>query len=166
MDGQQQAEALYGGPEHATETISHTEARDLFGQSRSEEEIHRACVRWADAQAGAMTELRALFHVPNGGKMPYGAAGKLKGMGLRKGVPDLCLPVVKPILEDGERRSAGGLWIELKSKKGRLRDSQKAWRDRLLQYGHAWALCRSLTGFQVCITDYLAGDFELDAHAP
>jgi hypothetical protein len=160
MDGKDQAAALYGGPEHATDTISHTEARDLFGQSRSEDEIHRACVQWADAQSGAMPELNALFHPPNGGARDGRTGARMKALGAKAGVPDLCLPVVKPILEDGQKRSAGALWIELKSQSGRLRDTQKTWRDRLLEHGHAWALCRSLPDFQVCITDYVAGDFD------
>jgi hypothetical protein len=161
MDGKDQAQALYGGPENATEQMSHTEARDLFGQSQSEDELHRACVQWADAQAGAMPELNALFHPPNGGARDGRTGARMKALGAKAGVPDLVLPIVRPVTwRNGERIPAGGLWIELKSQSGRLRDTQKTWRARLLKHQHCWILCRTLEAFQAAVTDYIAGDFE------
>jgi hypothetical protein len=159
MDGKDQAAALYGG-ETANETIDAEEARTLSGNDLSEEELHKGCVQWARAQSGALPELDALLHVPNGGKMPRGSAGKLKGMGMRKGVPDLLLPVPRPVTwTNGDRQAAGALWIELKSQSGRLRDSQKEWRARLMKHGHAWTLVRTLDAFRAAVTDYLAGDY-------
>jgi hypothetical protein len=139
------------------------EAREHLQGRQTEEQLHKACVRWADVQAAARPALKTLFHVPNGGKMPKGTAGKLKGQGLKKGVPDLVLPVVRTVFRpDDKQASAGGLWIELKSQSGRLRDSQAWWRDALRNYGQAWTLCRSLGGFQETVTNYLDGAFELD----
>jgi len=146
----------------ANDTLSTEEAQELLHGRQTEEQLHKACVRWADAQAGARPALEALFHVPNGGKMKPGTAGKLKGQGLKKGVPDLVLPVVRTVIGPDGRRSAGGLWIELKSQSGRLRESQAWWRDALRDHGQAWALCRSVGGFQETVTDYLDGSFELD----
>ena len=56
----------------------------------------------------------------------------LIGMGVFAGFSDLL------ILSTGKV-----LFIEVKSLKGRLQPSQKAFRDAVLAEGHAWALCRS-----------------------
>ena len=57
----------------------------------------------------------------------------LVGMGVHPGFADLM------VLCDGR-----GLFMELKSPKGRLSPSQEAFRDAVLAQGHAWALVRSL----------------------
>jgi len=57
------------------------------------------------------------FHVPNEGKRSIYYHAKMKRMGLKSGCPDL-------IIEYPEGKI---LYIELKTKKGRLSDSQKLW---------------------------------------
>ena len=162
MDGKDQAAALYGG-ESANDTLTTDEAQDLFDGNVSEDDLHRGCVRWADAQAGALPELNALFHPPNGGHRDARTGARMKELGAKAGVPDLCLPIVRPVTwTNGDRQAAGALWIELKSPNGRLRDSQKEWRARLMKHQHAWTLCRSLEGFRAAVTDYLAGDYVQD----
>lgn len=159
MNGKDQAAALYGG-DTANETISTDEAQDLFDGNVSEDELHRACVRWADAQSGALPELKALFHPPNGGHRDARTGARMKELGAKAGVPDLCLPIVRPVTWTNEDQlAAGALWIELKSQSGRLRDSQKEWRARLMKHGHAWILVRTLDAFRAVVTDYLAGDY-------
>lgn len=147
-DGKQIAAALYG-------TKSGTP---------SEATIHKQVIEWAELQESAMPELKSLFHPPNGGHRTKATAAKMKAMGAKAGVPDLQLPIVRPgVGLDGGVRRYGALWIELKSKSGRLRDTQAAWRDRLRQGGHAWALCRSFEAAQRCLRDYIAGHFH-EAH--
>jgi len=148
-------------PDSVNDTLSTDEARERLRGKQTEEDLHRACVKWADAQSAARPALEVLFHVPNGGKMKKGTAGKLKGQGLKKGVPDLVLPVVRTCQGPRVRMSAGGLWVELKSQDGRLRESQEWWRDELRAHGHAWTLCRTLKAFRTDVTDYLDGTFEL-----
>ena len=123
----------------------------------SEATIHKQVVEWAEYQAGAMPELRSLFHPPNGGHRRKATAARMKAMGAKAGVPDLCLPVACT-MRDGTRY--GALWIELKSKTGRLRDSQRQWRNRLRRHGHAWALCRSFDDAKAALMDYLDGSFD------
>jgi hypothetical protein len=160
LDGREAASLLYGGPETANDTMSSSEAQDLFDGSQSEDELHRACVQWADAQSAAVPELKALFHPPNGGHRDARTGARMKEMGAKAGVPDLCLPIVRPVVwKNGDVIPAGGLWVELKSENGRLRDSQRVWRDRLLEHDHCWTLCRSLDAFRAAVTDYIAGDF-------
>lgn len=141
MDGKQMAAALYG-------TKSGTP---------SEATIHKQVVEWAEYQGGSVPELRSLFHPPNGGHRHKAVAGKMKAMGAKAGVPDLCLPVAAE-MQDGTRY--GALWIELKSQSGRLRDSQKAWRDRLRANGHAWILCRTFSDAKAALMDYIDGSFD------
>jgi len=97
-------------------------------EGASEEEIHKALIEWAGYKEAEMPALRLLHHVPNGGKMPPGSAGKLKGMGMKRGVPDLVLPV--------PRGSYHGLYLELKSPSGRVRATQRWWLQALAEEGY------------------------------
>lgn len=75
------------------------------------------------------------LHVPNGELRDPAAAGKLKAMGTKPGAAD-CLIL--------GWRGSGFIWIELKSRSGRLSADQKAWRDWCRAIGAPWFLCRSL----------------------
>lgn len=141
MNGAQQAQKLYDTSELAP----------------SERTIHKQVIEWARMQENAIPELKALFHPPNGGDRHPAVAAKLKKMGAKAGVPDLCLPIAAE-MQDGTRY--GALWIELKSQSGRMRETQETWRDRLQRHGHAWALCRSFDDAKTCIMDYLDGSFD------
>jgi len=159
-DGKDAAEALYGGPEKATDTISPSEAQEHLQGSMSEDELHRACVQWADAQSGAIPELEALFHPPNGGHRDARTGARMKELGAKAGVPDLCLPIVRPVIwTNGTEVAAGALWVELKSESGQLRDTQKEWRTRLMKHQHCYIVCRSLDVFRAAVTDYIEGDY-------
>lgn len=58
------------------------------------------------------------FHVPNEGKRSVNYHVKMKKMGLKSGCPDLIIEYPKGKI----------LYIELKTKKGRLNDNQKLWK--------------------------------------
>ena len=60
---------------------------------------------------GQYPELKLLHHIPNGGKRDAIEAKHLKAQGVKKGVPDLCLPVA--------RGPYHGAYIELKTQTGR-----------------------------------------------
>src|SRR3990167_8685640 len=70
------------------------------------------------------------YHCPNGEYRNKRAASKLKAMGTRPGVPDLCF-VLPP---DG--RAA---YLELKTPKGKLSKEQKHFRDEAVAAGAKWA---------------------------
>ena len=120
-------------------------ASDLAPDERT---IQRHLFEWARLQKQSIPELDNLYAIPNGQYRP----GQRKEAGMRKGVPDVCLPV--------RRGDYGALYIELKTKTGRLRDSQKAWRGRLVKGQQAWALCRSFEDAKCAIMDYLDGSFD------
>lgn len=87
------------------------------------EDIEQAeVIRWANEHESRYPVLSLLFHVPNGGNRHKATAVKLKAQGVRKGVPDLCLPV--------PRNDFHGLWIEMKRiRGGSVKPEQKDWHD-------------------------------------
>jgi hypothetical protein len=115
----------------------------------SEETVHKQLVTFLD-QSGEDTAL--LFHPANGGLMPMGTAGKLKGMGMRQGVPDLFLAV--PAAEKN------GLFVELKTQEGRLRGKQVWWLYHLREEGYGALCCRGFEDAAERITAYLGGDYQ------
>lgn len=74
------------------------------------------------------------FAIPNGGLRNFKVAQKLKAEGVLPGVPDLCFAV-----EDGK-----ACWLEMKTDKGRLSDTQLGIKFKLETLGHKWAMARSV----------------------
>ena len=88
-----------------------------------------------------------LFAIPNGGLRSIRTAIRLKGEGVLAGVPDLFLPVAN--------KTHHGLFLEVKTDKGRLSPSQKAITDILLERGYAVKIVRSVTeGFEI-VKEYI-----------
>ena len=105
----------------------------------------REIIAWADCHP--WTELQYLYHVTNEGKRSPRQGAMAKAMGLRPGVPDLHLPIGRP--------GYIGLWIELKTEKGRVTPNQRRWLDQMEQWGHRVEVCRSVEEAQEVIEDYL-----------
>lgn len=76
---------------------------------------------------------------------------RMQREGVKAGVPDLFVPIVKAPF--------GGLWIEMKTRKGRLDPKQKFWLD-LLSNQYAVAVCRSVDDGIETIKNYLDGGHE------
>lgn len=113
----------------------------------SEDTIQAQVIRWATLQAGVYPELARLFHVPNGGQRHAAVAAKLKGQGVKAGVPDLFLPV--------PRYGRPGLWIEMKTATGTLSKAQKDWGEFLEGAGYRVEVCRSFDQARIVLLDYL-----------
>lgn len=96
-----------------------------------------------------MPELALLFHIPNGGKRDARTAAILKRSGVKKGVPDLCLPV--------PRNGYHGLWIELKVGANKPTFDQKRWLNELNRQGYLAKVCVGYSEAIQLITDYLKG---------
>lgn len=101
-------------------------------------------IQWFDMQYKQFSG--RLFAVPNGARTSIGTACKLKREGLRKGVPDLWLPV--------KTARFSGLVIEMKDTKGKVSDEQKDWLAFLVNQGFKTDVCYSFEDAQKTITDY------------
>lgn len=121
-------------------------ARSLPGLPDEDQE-QAWLIQWVKREAPP--EARRLFHVPNGGGRSKLAGATLKLLGVRPGVPDLFLPVVRPPYH--------GLWIEMKSLGPRSRPSaeQKDWLLYLDGQGYKTALCAGFEAARDAILNYL-----------
>lgn len=92
-------------------------------------------------------ELKLLFHIPNGGRRDPVEAKHFKLQGVKRGVPDLCLPVPK-----GDYH---GLYIEMKTETGRTSEYQDWWLDELKKNNYRCAVCHGWKEAVKCLEDYL-----------
>lgn len=89
---------------------------------------------WASMEERAYPELAMLYAIPNGGKRAIKTAVALKKQGVKRGVPDMCLPV--------PRGGFNGLYIELKRVKGgTVSDEQREWIAALNSQGYKAIIC-------------------------
>ena len=114
---------------------------------RSEDTEQIAVVQWAQYNVNHYPELRWLHHCPNGGSRNRLEAVKLKQMGVKAGVSDLCLPYPKGIY--------CGLYIEMKYGNNRQQDSQKEFLKEMAEAGHFVATCYSAEEAINVISEYV-----------
>lgn len=117
---------------------------------RSEDTEQIAVIQWSQYNVNHHPELKWLHHVPNGGSRNKLEAIKLKQMGVKAGVSDLCLPYPKGIY--------CGLYIEMKYGDGRQQPSQKEFLKDMAEAGHFVATCYSAEEAISVITRYLSLD--------
>jgi hypothetical protein len=113
----------------------------------SEHTEQTTLIRMCDWNARAHPDLSMLYAVPNGSERHPAVAGKLKAEGVRRGVPDLCLPVAR----DGYH----GLYVEMKTVTGRTRPDQRDWIERLQGQGYRAVVCRGWAAAWNEIANYL-----------
>lgn len=93
-----------------------------------------ALMRWAMYEESKWPELTLLYHIPNEGKRSRVTGGQMKAQGMRKGVPDLHLPVA--------RGQYHGLYVEMKRRHGETPTRDQAdWLEALDAQGYCvcWA---------------------------
>lgn len=89
-----------------------------------------------------------MFHIPNEGKRPCATGARMRKEGLKRGVPDIFLPVPK-----GEYH---GLFIELKRLRGsKTSDDQKGWISALRRQGYQAHVCEGWQEAADRIEEYL-----------
>jgi len=88
-----------------------------------------------------------MFSIPNGGFRSKKTGAKMKRTGLKAGVPDIFLPVM--------RGKYGGLFIEMKSEKGIVQANQKEWHIKLRAQGYKCEICRGFEQAVKTIEKYL-----------
>lgn len=86
------------------------------------------------------------YHIPNEGKRSIAQARWLRNMGLQPGMPDICIPHA--------RLGYHGLYIELKSEKGKLTKLQAWWLDVLSREGYLTCVAYGFDEAKQIIEDY------------
>lgn len=115
-----------------------------------EEQEQKWLLKWAELNTAAHPELALFYHIPNEGKRSYRAGKELVEQGLKRGVPDNCLPVPKG--------KYAALYIELKRKKGsKVSDEQRGWIDALNRAGNRAVICYGWEEAAAEIMAYLKG---------
>lgn len=109
-----------------------------------------ALFRWTLAVRTIYPLLRLLFHIPNGGRRDAVEARHLKEQGVKKGVPDLFLPVA--------RDPYHGLFIEMKTDTGQPTQAQKWWLEELRTQGYLALVAHGQDEARGILQDYLKGD--------
>ena len=113
----------------------------------SEHDEQEALFRWAEFARARLPELALLYAVPNGGHRHKATAARLKVEGVKRGVPDVCLPVA--------RSGAHGLYIELKTERGKPTPEQLGWIRALRRQGYVAEVCRGWESARSMIEHYL-----------
>ena len=106
--------------------------------------------KWAAQPSirGKYPELRLLHHIKNETKEGARQVAIDRQSGVKKGVPDLCLPVA--------RGGFHGLYIEMKTAKGRLSPEQKWWLKELNGEQYRAVLCRGWKEAARTLEEYLS----------
>ena len=105
-------------------------------------------MEWAALMINRWPALCMLYHVPNEAKRSKATAARMARMGLRAGVPDLCL--------DAPAGKYHGLRIELKVEPNRPTEEQRRWLRNLRVSGYFAAACYSAAAAEALISDYLS----------
>lgn len=90
---------------------------------------------FARSNQNTYPDLKYLFHIPNGGNRDIVTASRLKRAGVKKGVPDLFLPV--------SNHHFNGLCIEMKDVGGVVSPEQADWLEFLNRQGYKAVVCYS-----------------------
>jgi hypothetical protein len=109
--------------------------------------------RWVTLLQARHPVLALLHAIPNGGHRHKAVAARMKAEGVKRGVPDLYLPVPR-----GEHH---GLYLEMKTRQGRLSREQRDWGEALQAQGYCFEVCRSWHEAARSLADYLEITTEL-----
>jgi len=99
-----------------------------------EEIMQASVISAADLRGNQDERWKYLYHVPNGGDRDPRVGAKMKRQGVRRGVPDLCLPIARPAVNGFA--AYHGLYLELKCRKQPLSEDQERWLQFLRDQGY------------------------------
>lgn len=123
----------------------------------TESKTQQACVRWFRYNYPRLL----IFSIPNGAVLSGNKMqrikqwNRLKAEGALPGVPDLFIPVKSAGTID---RQYSGLFVEMKSEKGKLSPEQITIHDSLSALGYKVAICRTLDEFVKTVNQYLLSE--------
>lgn len=105
--------------------------------------------QWAQTMATLKwPELALMYHIPNGGSRNKIEASRLKAQGVKRGVPDICLPV--------PRGGYHGMYIEMKRQQGgTVSTEQKDYIEALRNQGYRVEVCKGFQAAADVIEEYM-----------
>lgn len=113
-----------------------------------ERDIQKMLFQWAKLSEAKYPQLKLLYASMNGVRLTSALAGKrAKEQGLKRGIPDIMLPYPNKLYH--------GLFIELKSEKGRISKDQKIWIKQLNEAGYLAMVCYGFDKAKQLIIAYL-----------
>ena len=148
------------------DTMTIEEYKALQGKSGKkkatpEHDEQVALFYWAELNSSKIPSLKLLMAIPNGAS--YGGGGgrwsiakRMKDEGVKKGVPDVFLPVPMTYVSEGQVTDMkAGLWIEMKAGKNKPSDEQNWWIEQLEDMGYRVEVCYSSQEAIDVINEYL-----------
>lgn len=103
---------------------------------------------WIRIKEKQYPELSLIYHIGNERKTTPQAGARLKKKGVRKGVPDVCVPI--------PRNRCHGLYIEFKIKPNKLTPEQKEFSSNLEKQRYAVCVAYSALDAISMIKEYLS----------
>ena len=122
--------------------------RRRYNDGEYQEQV--ALFKWAALQAQSQPELNLLNASLNGVRLSMRQAGRMKASGMKRGYPDIFLPVA--------RGPFHGLFIELKVGKNKTSEYQDAWLEALTEQNYLAVVCWGWEAAMREIMGYLRGD--------
>jgi len=118
--------------------------------------MQRQFFQWITLATPRIPQLALAFHCPNGGFRNAREAARLKGLGVRAGVPDVLIPSpsYESIRDEPIAIFFHGLAIELKAGKNTTTPEQDCWHKNLRAAGWQVNVCRSFDEARQAIADY------------
>ena len=116
----------------------------------SEDQVQMALVDYLDVMKNPAGDAVLYYHVPNGGMRNKRVAAGLKRIGTKRGVSDLVIAEPVGIYH--------GLYLEVKTKGGRMSSEQKVFKADVIKRGYAGAVCYTVAQGVGLIDSYLAGE--------
>jgi len=127
-------------------------------RSTPEHDEQVALFFWAELNKSKVPELELLLAIPNGAYYGghWSVANRMKEEGVKKGVPDIFLPVPMTYLNEGQVVGMkAGLWIEMKAGKNKTSPDQDWWIGKLRDMGYRVEVCYSAEDAIKIIKEYL-----------
>lgn len=124
-----------------------------YEKKKTEATEQRRIIAYCESMSAYNSDYKMIYHIPNEGKRKERTGANLKRIGMKKGVPDLCVAVPKLNLH--------GLYIELKlNNKKKVTNEQIQWIEDLTKRGYAATVCFNGDEAITLITAYINGDSE------
>lgn len=128
---------------------------EALAKSGSEDAHQKALFMWAQLNLQKYPQLKWMHHIPNGGSRHIAEAGKLKAMGVKKGISDISLPV--STCYNSREIKYCGLYIELKKIGGKLSVEQSEFGHFVSGQGYKYHVAYGWEDARDMIINYLEG---------